>query len=52
MREEEVQPITIRFPVAVYEQLRKAAFDQRTPMTRIVIAAVEKELKVERENER
>jgi hypothetical protein len=45
MNDEEVRPVTIRFPVPVYEQLRKAAFDQRTPMTRIVIAAVEKELK-------
>lgn len=49
MREEEgVQPITIRFPVALYERLRKAAFEQRRPMTGIVIAAVEKELARER----
>lgn len=45
MNEGEVRPVTIRFPAAIYEQLRKAAFDQRIPMNRIVIAAVEKELK-------
>lgn len=38
-----VQPLTIRLPKDLYERLRKAAFDQRTTMNALVIAAVRKQ---------
>lgn len=36
----ETQAITVRLPTDLYETLRKAAFDQRTSMAALVIAAI------------
>jgi hypothetical protein len=33
--------MTVRLPGPVYEKLRRAAFDRRTPMSEIIIEAVE-----------
>jgi len=37
---EDTQTITVRLPRDLYEQLRKAAFDQRTSMNALIIEAV------------
>jgi predicted HicB family RNase H-like nuclease len=37
---EDAQALTIRLPADVYEKLRRAAFDQRTSMNALIIAAV------------
>jgi len=39
-----MQAMTIRIPDALYERLRKAAFDQRIPMIRIITTALTREL--------
>lgn len=41
---DESQAMTIRLPSPLYERLRKAAFGQHVPMSRIIVAALEKEL--------
>lgn len=41
---DDAQAISIRFPRAVYERLRKAAFDRREPMNAIVIRGTEAQL--------
>ncbi len=41
---EDTQALTIRLPENLYEQLRKAAFDQRTSMNALIIDAVRKQL--------
>lgn len=38
---EDTQAISIRFPPALYERLRRAGFDHRVPMNTIVVDAVE-----------
>lgn len=40
MTTQDVQAITVRLPVDLYEKLRKAAFDQRTSMAALVIEAI------------
>lgn len=35
-----IQAITVRLPADLYEKLRKDAFDQRTSMAALVIAAI------------
>lgn len=42
--------MTIRLPLPLYEQLRKAAFEQRMPMSRIIITALEKQLGTAKES--
>jgi predicted HicB family RNase H-like nuclease len=37
---EDVQVLTVRLPKDLYEQLRKAAFDQRTSMNALIIEAI------------
>lgn len=41
---DETVPITIRFPAATYERLRRAAFDGRTSMNAIVVRGTEAEM--------
>ena len=36
----DTQAITVRLPEDLYEKLRKAAFDQRTSMSALIIAAI------------
>lgn len=43
--------MTIRLPSPLYEQLRKAAFEQRVPMTRIIVTALEKQLGAQEEQQ-
>jgi predicted HicB family RNase H-like nuclease len=38
--DDDVQVFTIRLPRDLYEQLRKAAFDQRTSMNALIIEAI------------
>jgi predicted DNA-binding protein len=37
----ETQALSFRLPVALYERLRRAAFDMRVPMNTIVTEAIE-----------
>lgn len=37
--DESLHAMTIRFPDEVYEALRRASFDQRRPMSKIIIEA-------------
>jgi hypothetical protein len=41
---EDVQALSIRFPGALYERLRKAAYERHEPMNTIVVRATEREL--------
>jgi len=43
---EDTQALTVRLPEDLYEQLRRAAFDQHTSMNAIIIEAVRKQLAV------
>lgn len=40
MTSPDTQAITVRLPVDLYEKLRKAAFDQRTSMSALIIEAI------------
>lgn len=42
---ENVQPITVRLPESLYEQLRRLAYEARKPMSRIVIEAISDAMK-------
>ena len=44
MTADDTQPFLARLPAPLYEQLRRAAFERRIAMNRIVVAAIEKEL--------
>lgn len=44
---EDTQAMTVRLPQPLYERLRRTAFEQRVPMSQLVITAIEKELKGE-----
>lgn len=37
---EDVQTMSVRFPRATYERLRREAFERRTPMNTIITTAV------------
>jgi hypothetical protein len=36
----ETQAMSVRFPKDLYEQLRRAAFDERVPMNEVIVEAV------------
>jgi hypothetical protein len=38
------QPLSIRFPAALYERMRKAAYERHESMTAIVLRGTEREL--------
>jgi predicted HicB family RNase H-like nuclease len=48
---DDVQSMTVRFPEAVHERLRREAFDRRVSMSSIIVEAVRKELSMERRPE-
>jgi predicted transcriptional regulator len=41
MTEDDTQPMTIRLPKPTHERLRRLAFEARTPMNQIAVAAIE-----------
>lgn len=41
---EDTQAISVRFPRALYERLRKAAYERHEPMNTIVLRGTESEL--------
>jgi predicted transcriptional regulator len=52
MTEDDTQPMTIRLPKPTHERLRRLAFDARTPMNQIAVAAIEAAIAImEKENQ-
>ena len=41
MTEDDTQALTIRLPKPTHEKLRRLAFEARTPMNQIAVAAIE-----------
>jgi predicted HicB family RNase H-like nuclease len=50
MTPEPLQTLTIRLPEDLYEQLRRAAFDQHVSMNALVIEAIRERLDVPRQD--
>lgn len=40
----DTRTMSVRFPAALHERLRRAAFNRREPMSAIIIAGTEREL--------
>ena len=49
MTEDDTQALTIRLPKPVHETLRRLAFEARTPMNQIAIAAIITEIERRKE---
>lgn len=41
MTEDDTQALTVRLPKSTHERLRRLAFEARTPMNQIAVAAIE-----------
>jgi predicted transcriptional regulator len=52
MTEDDTQALTVRLPKSMHERLRRLAFDARTPMNQIAVAAIESAIAImEKENQ-
>lgn len=51
MTEDDTQALTVRLPKLTHERLRRLAFEARTPMNKIAVAAIEAAIAImEKEN--